>query len=353
MKFKLLSTQFIMLLALVLVPISTVHAQTPTNGGVFLFGQNYTLKEGETLNGSIAVFGGNIEIEKDAVVNGSIAIFGGNVTIAEGVSVVGDMAAFGTNMDISGKIEGDIVIFGGNAMLTADAVVEGNIATFGGQVNQEPGAEVTGTITNNTPPNIDIPQLPSAPNPPGIPNFEFYANPLWEVINTFGRAVAVAVIGMLLALFLQPQLDRASSVFLRQPVMAGGYGFLTLIILPVVIVILSITIILIPIALVTVLLIPLAWLFGMVVLGQEVGDRFAKAVNQVWAPVLSTGLGTFTLVLVTGLVNLVPCVGWLASFLVTLLAIGAAAVSRFGTYTPTGGGYTPPAPSVNEIPPAS
>ena len=354
MKMKTTLPRILLLLALVLVPFGTVQAQSPDNGGVFLFGQNYTLNEGEVLNGSIAVFGGNVQIEKDAVVNGSIAVFGGNINVAEAVTVNGSVAAFGSNMSISGEVYGDLVIFGGNIMLTEGSLVDGDIATFGGQVTEEPGSKVTGDITYNTPPEIDVPNTPGEPNIPGTPETPFVDvnfNPWWEVANTFGQAIAVAAVGMLLTLFLQPQLDRAGSVVRNQPFVTGGYGLLALIVGPVVIIILSITIILIPIALIVFMAFPLAWVFGMVVIGQEIGDRFAKAINQVWAPVISTGLGTFALVLLSGLMSLIPCVGWLGSFIIFLLAIGVTVMSRFGTYSPMT--YPPVTTTVDQVPPAS
>jgi len=348
-------TRVLLLLALLLVPTASIHAQTSSNSDVVLFGQNYTLQEGETINGSIAVFGGNIEIQKDAEVNGSIAIFGGNLSIAEGAVINGDIAVFGGNVTLTGDVNGDMVLFGGQALLESEASIR-NIATFGGQVTQEPGATVSGDITNNTTPRVTAPEpprVPNVPNVPGVPdvpNVDVNVNPLWEVVSAFGRALAVAAVGMLLTLFLQPQLDRASSALVQQPLIAGGYGLLAIIVLPIVVVFLSITIILIPIALIAAMAIPLAWVFGMVVLGQEVGERFAKAINQIWAPVLTTGLGTFTLVLLTGLISLIPCIGWLGSFIISLLALGVTAMTRFGTFSPTG--YTP-APSVDVIPPAS
>jgi len=344
-------TRILLLLALLLVPTASIHAQTSNNDDVVLFGQNYTLKEGESLNGSIAVFGGNITIEKNANVNGSIIIFGGNITLAEDTAVSGDMALFGGKITASGEVNGDIVLFGGQASLESAAVINGNIATFGGQVIREPGATVSGEITNNTPPSVSAsPNSPDAPNPTNVPFVDVNVNPLWELVSVFGRAVAIAVVGMLLTLFLQPQLERASSAFVRQPFITGAYGLLAVIVLPVVILFLSITLILIPIALIVALAIPLAWLFGMIVLGQEIGDRFAKAINQIWAPVLSTGLGTFTLVLLTGLMSMIPCIGWLGSFIITLLALGIAAMTRFGTFSPMT--YLP-APSVDELPPAA
>lgn len=344
-------TRILLLLALLIVPTASIHAQTPDNGDVVLFGQNYTLEEGETLNGSIAVFGGNIEIQKDAEVNGSIVVFGGNISFAEETTINGDVAVFGGNVTVTGEVDGDIVLFGGQALLESDSTVR-NIATFGGQVTQEEGATVTGEITNNAPPNVETPRVPDVPNPdvPNPPNVDVTVNPFWNAMGKLGRAVLIAAIAMLLSLFLQPQLDRTASTITRQPLVAGGYGLLVFVALPMALLIMIVTLILIPVAAIAVLLVPLAWLFGVIALGQEVGERFTKAINQVWAPVLSTGFGTFLLMLVLGFMEIIPCVGWIPSALVTLVSVGAAVMTWFGTRNPPG--YIP-APTVEEVPPAS
>ena len=332
MKFnsKLNPIRILLLLALLVLPTGVVFAQSPT-GDVILFGQNYILESGETLTGSLAVIGGN-------------------VTIEEGASIDGDVAVIGGNISIEGDIEGDIAIIGGQANLAATAVVDGNIATIGGNVNQEPGAEVTGDITNNAPPTVDVPEIPDTPEVPAAPTVDVNINPFWNAVGKLGQAVVIAGIGMLLTLFLQPQLDRAANTIVRQPLISGGYGLLAFIVLPVILVVMTLTIILIPVVAVIVLLFPLAWLFGVIALGQEVGDRFAKAINQVWAPVLSTGFGTFLLMLLVGFIELIPCIGWIPSTIVALLGVGATAMTWFGTRNPPG--YIPPV-TADEIPPAS
>jgi hypothetical protein len=110
-----------------------------------------------------------------------------------------------------------------------------------------------------------------------------------------------------------------------------------------------VTLILIPVAIVVAILVPLAWLFGMVALGQEVGERFTKAINQIWSPVLSTGLGTFLLMLVTGFIGMIPCFGWLLAFLVILLALGGVVMTWFGTRSAPGRIIARPV----DVPPAS
>lgn len=351
MKIKTNAIRIILVLALLILPTSTVFAQSP-GGDVFLFGQNYTLAGGDTLNGSLAVIGGNAMIEEEANIHGDVVLVGGNLTINGDVD--GDVALVGGNMTISGTIDGNIVIVGGQVLLTETAFVDGDIATIGGSIQKEPGAEVSGNVTNNAPPVINVPDVPNVPNvqnPPGTPNINVNLNPLREIIGVFARALAVAAIGMLLTLFLQPQLDRVAGAIVTQPLVAGGYGLLAVIVVPTAIVVMTITIILIPIALLAMLVLPLAWLLGMVALGQEVGDRFTKAINQTWAPVLATGFGTFLLLLVVGLVGMIPCLGWLASFLATLAAIGGAVMTWFGTRNAPGSMIQPV--QMTELPPTS
>ena len=354
MKTKL--TIFILLLALLFVPTASAHAQSPDSGDVFLLGQNYTLSSGETLDGSLAVVGGNVLIEEGAMVNGDVAVIGGNLTVNGDIS--GDVAIIGGNLTISGTIDGDIAVIGGQAVLTETAEVNGDIATVGGQMEKDPDAKISGDVTNNAPlveipaiPNVpNVPNVPNAPNVPNVPDVpSVNVNPLWEVVNVFVLALAVALIGMLLTLFLQPQMERVADAATRQPLMAGSFGLLAVVVTPLAMLIMIVTLILIPVAIVVAFVVPLAWLFGMVALGQEVGERFTKAINQTWAPVLSTGFGTFLLLLVGGFIGLIPCVGWLLPFLVGFIAVGGVAMTLFGTRSAPGMVISSPV----EVPPAS
>jgi len=102
--------------------------------------------------------------------------------------------------------------------------------------------------------------------------------------------------------------------------------------------------------------------FGVIAIGQEIGERFAKALRQEWAPVLATGLGTFMLMFIVGFVQslnefswVAGCFTWIVPVFVGLLAIGAVVITRFGGRQVPGPGvsvYTPPADE-NQISPAS
>jgi hypothetical protein len=186
------------------------------------------------------------------------------------------------------------------------------------------------------------------PNVPSTPGNIFSNSPLSNGLNVLFRALAVAALGMLLTLFFQPQFERAGDAIISQPVLAGSFGLLVVAVAPLVILIMIVTLILIPVAAIVALLIPLAWLFGVIALGQEVGDRFTKAINQTWVPVLSTGFGTFLLMVLGGFIGLVPCVGWLVPFLVALMGMGGVVMTWFGTRLAPG-----TRPQVVEVPPAS
>lgn len=344
---KLNLIRLFLLLALILLPTSNVYAQEP-GGDVIRIGEDYTLESGETLNGSLVVIGGNADVKEESSVIKDVVLIGGNLTIDGETG--GTVVIIGGNLTISGNIGQDVVVVGGQVLLTETSVVNGDVVTMGGQVTKEPGAEVAGNIVNNAPPIDvpDVPDVPNVPNTPNTPNIDLSFNPFWEVAGVIGRALAVAAIAMLLTLFLQPQLERVADTITRQPVMAGGFGLLTLVAIPIVMIILVVTLILIPVALIVAFVIPLAWLFGIIAIGQEVGERFTKAINQTWAPVLSTGFGSFLLLLVGGFIGLIPCVGWLLPFTVGLVAIGGVVMTWFGT-RPAPGTMLPPI----QVPPAS
>jgi hypothetical protein len=322
------------LFALVFVPTGSVYAQGPNpDDGRVIFGSNFTLESGDTFDGDLVVFGGNVTIEEKATLNGNLVVIGGTI-------------------DSSGQTEGDVVVVGGQVKLEKSAVVAGDLVTIGGQMERAEGATIKGEVINNVAPDIQIPNgrippvVPGAPGLPDVPrpNFNINFNPFAEVFWIFFWAVIVSAFAMLLALFWQPQLERAGSLIVSQPLMTGAIGLLALFLG----VILFITIL-------PPLIVAFAWLFGIVAMGSEVGARFTKGINQVWSPVLTVGFGTFLLMLVGGAVGLIPCLGGLIQLLLGLLAIGGAALTWFGSRTVQVPGvtiYSPPGDS-NQVPPAS
>src|SRR5215213_122865 len=296
--YKLL-TLFI-LVGLFLLPTRSAYAQgpNPSDGGRVIFGSNFTLEKGDTFNGDLVVFGGNVSLEEDTNLNGNLVVIGGTIKSA-------------------GDTKGDVVVVGGQINLEKSALVTGDVVTIGSQLTRAEGAKIEGEVVNNVAPNITFPNghiPPTGPDAPIIPNvpspnIHINYNPFAQVFWIGFWAVFVAAI-----LFLT----------IIPPIVAF-----------------------------------FAWLFGVVAMGSEVGERFTKSLNQTWSPVLSIGFGTFMLMLVGGAIGLIPCLGGLILFLLGMVGIGGAVMTWFGIRQPQALAmpvFTPPSDSSTgsgQLPPAS
>jgi cytoskeletal protein CcmA (bactofilin family) len=340
---------FLVLAALLLMPTGTASAQgpDPDGKGKIIFGSNFTVESGDTFTGDLVVFGGNVTLEEDSVLDGNLVVFGGTI-------------------ESHGETQGDVVVVGGQVHLNEAARVTGDVVTIGGQLSQEDGAQIEGEVVNNVPPDINFPdgrippEVPAVPGVPDVvrPEINVNYNPFGEFMRVFGSALLVAFLGVLATLFFQNHLSRVSQAVVVQPLMTTSIGLLTIVVL----IVAALTLILLPLVGLSLIALAFAWLFGVISIGQEIGERLARALRQDWQPVLTTGLGTFVLVFIVASIqsinHLLPfmaCVTWIVPAAVGLLAIGAVVITRFGTRTvqvPALTVYTPP-PDAGQIPPAA
>jgi hypothetical protein len=320
MKNILRFTPVLLLAFLIFLPLQSAGATSGASEGQVIFGQSFTLKSGETMNGDLLVFGGSATIEEGATVNGSTVLFGGNLTV-------------------NGTVNGDVAITGGSASLGPAAHITGNLTTVAASLDRANGSKVDGQIYNTATSWIsngeksNIPQ-PVKPIVPVIPQVKFGFQPLISVLNGFGQSLGIAVLAMLVMLFLAPHADRVAHAIIAQPLTAGGLGLLTIVVAPIAILLSIVTLILIPLAPIIVIALVVAGVFGWIAIGYEVGQRFTKAIHQNWHPAFSAGLGTFVLTLAAKILTGIPvlnCVGWLVPFLLSMAALGAVLMTRFGT----------------------
>jgi hypothetical protein len=326
-KFWIISLLLVVLLAC--LPLFSAAASDGNIQGQFIFGQSFTLKSGQTMNGDLVVFGGSGTIEKGATVNGNVVVFGGSLTI-------------------DGVVNRDAVIFGGTASLGVTAHIYGSLSTLGSTLDRSEGSLVDGQVNNG---NLHFGNgqngyIPPAVGPvnPFASFMHFAVNPFFSwVANVFGQSVTLALLAMLLMLFLAQRADRVAHAIIAQPLTAGGLGLLTLVAVPVILLALALLSILIitlvitvPLMVVVAMALGMAMLFGWIAVGYEVGQRFTKAIHQEWHPAFSAGLGTFALTLIAASLSSIPvvsCIGWLLPFLLSMAALGAVLLTRFGTQT--------------------
>lgn len=333
----------VLLAMLVFVPLQSASAKSPSFDGQVIFGQSFTLKNGETLNGDLLVFGGSATLEEGSTVNGDVVLFGGS-------------------LEANGEVTGDVAVTGGTVTIGTAAHLHGSLTTVGASLERAEGAQVDGEIFNTATSwvtdgsNGNNPVTPVPPATPAVPKINFNFDPFGSVFNAFSQAVGLAVLAMLVMLFLAPHADRVAHAVMAQPLTAGGLGLLTLIVAPIALVLLTGTIILIPVVAVAVVALFVAAIFGWIAIGYEIGQRFTTAIHQNWHPAFSAGLGVFALTLVANALTGIPvlnCVGWLAPFLLGLAGFGAVIMTRFGTQpvaAPAAAAAAPLAPLAPVVP---
>lgn len=306
MKIILRTAILIALLTALALP-ATVMAKDLRNDKV-VFGGTYTLKNGDTLDGDLVVVGGVATLEENSKVNGNIAMLGGTV-------------------DATGDIYGDIVALGGLVQLNTQAVVRGNVTLIGAHLERAEGAQIEGEVNSAD----TSPLVMRFPNGMKIPRVDVSFSPLVDMVWFMFRVFVWAAVALMVVMFFPNHTVRVGKTVISQPLIAESLGLLTVIVTIFILLVLGITIILLPVSLLGALLFVIAWMFGIIAVGTEVGQRTSVMLKQTWPPAISASVGTFMIVLViNGIRELVPCIGWIVPAIVGLVGLGAVVLTRFG-----------------------
>jgi hypothetical protein len=255
------------------------------------------------------VVGGNYVLPDGQTLDSNLIVVGGDAIISDGARVSCTVVVFGGSLEIAGQVDEDVVAFGGNTSLENTAEVGGELVTFGGSVERAQGAVVRGGESRGFDWNRGprVPWVPSDRIPFLNPVLSFYQS----VFETFLTAAALGLLALLVVLFWPEQTAHVGAAVTTAPVAAGGLGLLTLVAVPVLIALVTLTICLVPIAFMAGLLFMAALVFGWVALGLVVGQRLAGALKAFnLSPAVAAALGTGVLTLVMRAIAEVPCVGW-------------------------------------------
>jgi len=295
---------------------------------VGVFAQDPTPPSGNTISGDQIVIANTYRLAAGDELVGNLAVIGGTATLAEGSSMTGDVFLTGGTLTISGTINGDIIAIGGAVNVDDSAVINGNISLIGATLKKSPIAKINGEITEQSPKFFDF-DLSN----PRVVNLPFTAaqSPLTKMLQASLQALAMAALAVVLGLLFPLQIKRVADTITKEPLVTGGVGLLSFVVAPIILVLLTVTIILIPVTVIAALLLGLAFMFGWIAVGYEVGQRIAALFKTTWHASISAGIGVLLLGLVTGFATLIPCIGWVIGFLVAILGLGAVVISRFGS----------------------
>ncbi len=300
---------------------SSLSVDFNDDGGKLVIGSFYHLKSGESLHGDLVIIGGQATIDPDSQVNGSLILTGGSV-------------------EIDGTVNGDVFAMGGSVNLLSNAIINGDVSTIGVNINRQDGSKINGnTNTINETYNFDLPFGKGEgftgiqPGIDGMDVLRAGQNFLQSVFWKFFQALALAILAAVIALLAPDPTRRVARSIFNAPFISGAAGILTIFAAPAVLLLLIITIILIPVGLIGSILLGIAFLFGWIAIGYELGIRLAAAIKVDWAPAISTGVGTLMLSILAAGVGWIPCIGWILPAIVSVMGLGGVIISKFGTKT--------------------
>ena len=333
----------LLLAAELLLPASPALAEgNPPDDGITVWGEDYTVHEGEHLDGDLVVFGGSAFLELDSRVEGSVIVWNGDA-------------------DVDGTIESDLVVTNGDITLGDDACVEGNVVcSWNCDIEQAEGARVEGTVIDGvSPPMLDFRFLPDfrferdrdfrmpfpvngwAAAPGAVLRWAF------RLIRGVASILVIAVVAGLVALIWPGQTARIGRTVAEAPGPTFGIGLLAALAAVAAIIVLAITICLVPTAILIALALGIAGLFGWIAVGALLGERLLETFNaREVAPMWAAGLGTLVISLVSAGLGLVRCLGILgaiATLVLGCMGLGAVVLTRFGTTR-----YAPSRPTLSQ-----
>lgn len=263
------------------------------------------------VGGSARIAGGQVEITPDAVIGGGASIVGGRVLLDGSVDGYAQVAAGSIRVD--GRVNGDLSVFGRELALGPNAVVQGKLSYRGPTAPEiAAGAQVMG--------GVDYTAEEAKAN--WIARFTQVGWLLWLL----GWLIAGAV----LLLFAPNAMRRVTQTLRARSWQAPVLGILILAVVPIVVVLLSVTVIGIPLALIVlaayVMLVPLGLIAAAAAIGDWLLDRFSEGERASTAQrVLALMAALLALFL---LVN-VPYAGGLLVFIAMLFGIGAIVLALF------------------------
>jgi hypothetical protein len=240
-------------------------------------------------------------------------------------SVPGRVIAVGSDVSIESAVAGDVIAWGGDVSFGPQGSVAGNLVVFGGTIRGVAGRPLPVAGTVSTPGTLLPLYLAEMRRAPWETNA---LSPLAWGLRLLALAAWLLIAALLLYVFGSPlarAADRAESDW-TGTLTAGALGLLTIFLAAAATLSLLPSGIAVPIALVLAVAAVAAKIFGMgalfLLVGQKLLDSFAPARRPA---ALALGFA------VLGGISLLPVAGAIVWSAASIVAVGVAFLSRFGS----------------------
>lgn len=292
------------------------------NAGKVSVAAGDTVKRAKLLFGELEI-DGNVaedvemiagEINVRGRVYDRVELVTGQVTVSGRAGPGGVNVKFG-EVGVSGVVDGPVTVGFGNVRVTGNGVIRGDVKVEHGEFNG-PRERVKGSITVNEPTEKT--------------SFEWnWFRPLIAFIGLM-MLVGLAITILVLAILFRSPVRRGVTLMQKENLAWDLlWGFAAILLFLPVFVVLCVTLIGIPVALLLLFLYPAAWLFGVTLLANYLGDWIMTNLVKGQSNFL---VGTIFGIIVLGISVAVPVFGPILMGVYTLLAIGLSFRLVFGYF---------------------
>jgi len=342
-----------------------IDEQQPINGPLFKAADTILLK-GE-INGDVFLAGGDILV--DATINGDLIVVGGKVDIRGHIK--DDLRVGGGQIDVNALVDDDVTIAGGQVTLDEDAKITNTLFVVGGliEVNGQADnliwlgggqvrfngqakkdltieaenvdvfskANVAGNFTINS---VEDPVVSDQ----AIVSGELIKNKKIQsaakkvnlkqptltkkftgfmVVKKLAGLFFDILVGLLLIALLPKLTQELTKTAINKSSQALGWGFLKLLVVPIIGVFFMISLIGIPLAALIFMLYWFSLYFAKLVISLAIGTKIFND-NNFKKPYQSFVLG----VIIVSVLKVIPVIGWLAYAILIILGLGTIALKE-------------------------
>jgi len=251
----------------------------------------------------------------------SIVKIGNDVTI-EADQKVHNVVVIGGQITISGAVDNNVVAVGGSVVLTKTAVVGGNVVSLGGIIVSARDSQIVGTTTEINSSNL----------------FETLTTALsaeWEgwswifAIISLSIFLVILVLALLIVALLPKPVRTIAEAIGENTFKVALTGLLGLVLIAPLALLLTISVVGIALIPLEVIVVVCSVLLGFIAVGQLIGKKVLKLFHRSNPSMLRE---TFWGLIILWLIGWIPYIGWMVKAIALVIGLGAALITRFGTY---------------------
>ncbi len=293
--------------------------------------ENFRLENGQTYHGNLTAVARNVDLQAGSRVEGSLAVLALN-SVTLGGEIEGNVSVLAPAVDVRLRqglhIRGDLALCGRSVDSVDGVIIDGQLTT---------GCDLLNTMLSG-----------AASAEAGFPQFVLpllfnrysggLASRLFQVTV---NSLAMAAVAALVALLFPRPLRRIADAATTAPATTGIVGFLTmlaalaltLVYAMLVVVTLGLVCFASPLFAAGWLIIVMASVVGWVAVSGPVGLTVARRLGISSTPIGIAALGAGSLTLLQGVLEMIPCLGWLGALMLVALGsagFGAVLLTRLG-----------------------